>query len=80
VPALVDALWGDRPPQRADATLEQHVWRLRKVIEPHRSTGTPPRMLVRTASGYTSQVVLRGPAQTEPRHSHFLAVQMYNLS
>jgi predicted ATPase/DNA-binding SARP family transcriptional activator len=56
VAALVDALWGENPPRRADAVIEQHVWRLRKVIEPDRRSGDPPRVLVRTAGGYALRV------------------------
>jgi predicted ATPase/DNA-binding SARP family transcriptional activator len=58
VPAatLVDALWGEDPPRRPDAVIEQHVWRLRKVIEPDRCSGDPPRVLVRTAGGYALRV------------------------
>jgi DNA-binding SARP family transcriptional activator len=56
VAALVDALWGEDPPRRADAVIEQHVWRLRKVIEPGRRSGDPPRVLVRTAGGYALRV------------------------
>jgi predicted ATPase/DNA-binding SARP family transcriptional activator len=52
VAALVDALWGEDPPRRPDAVIEQHVWRLRKVIEPDRCAGDPPQVLVRTPGGY----------------------------
>jgi Fusaric acid resistance protein-like/Transcriptional regulatory protein, C terminal len=52
VAALVDALWGEDPPRRPDAVIEQHVWRLRKVIEPDRCAGDPPQVLVRAPGGY----------------------------
>jgi predicted ATPase/DNA-binding SARP family transcriptional activator len=56
VTALVDALWGEDPPRRPGAVIEQHVWRLRKVIEPDRCSGDPPQVLVRTAGGYALRV------------------------
>ena len=32
---LIDELWGDRPPADAPTALQQHVSRLRKLLEPH---------------------------------------------
>jgi len=32
---LIDALWGDDPPEDAPTALQQHVSRLRKLLEPH---------------------------------------------
>jgi DNA-binding SARP family transcriptional activator len=32
---LIDELWGDDPPEDAPTALQQHVSRLRKLLEPH---------------------------------------------
>src|ERR671924_225163 len=32
---LIDELWGDEPPDDAQTALQQHVSRLRKLLEPH---------------------------------------------
>jgi YVTN family beta-propeller protein len=45
---LIDALWGDRPPSRADASLDSYVSRLRKLLGAER--------LVRESSGYRLKV------------------------
>ena len=50
--SLVDAVWGagggpDRLP-----TLESHIWRLRRVLEPGRRRGEAPQILVNDDSGY----------------------------
>ena len=45
---LIDALWGERPPARADASLDSYVSRLRKVLGAER--------LVRASSGYLIKV------------------------
>lgn len=46
---LVDALWGERPPADAATALQQHVSRLRKLLEPHEVVVTRP-------PGYTLEV------------------------
>jgi DNA-binding NarL/FixJ family response regulator/DNA-binding winged helix-turn-helix (wHTH) protein len=50
--ALMDALWGADAGKRNKATLESHVWRLRKVLEPGRRHGESPTVLVNEAGGY----------------------------
>lgn len=49
---LVEAVWGARPPHRAAAVLESHVWRLRRVLEPTRPARSPPTVLVTDHGGY----------------------------
>jgi DNA-binding SARP family transcriptional activator len=56
LPALIDALWGNDPPGRAAALLEQHVWRLRKILEPGRRAGQPAQILVHTSAGYALRI------------------------
>ena len=45
---LIDALWGDRPPSRADASLDSYISRLRKLLGAERQ--------VRESSGYLLKV------------------------
>lgn len=46
---LIDELWGQRPPADAQTALQQHVSRLRKVLEPH-------ALLVTRAPGYALDI------------------------
>ncbi len=52
VDALTEAMWGAASPARSSSTLDSHVWRLRKALEPDRSPGAPPAVLAREPSGY----------------------------
>ncbi|GAY12767.1 BTAD domain-containing putative transcriptional regulator [Pseudonocardia sp. N23] len=49
-PALMAAMWGDVP--RSPSTLDSHVWRLRKALEPGRSRGAPSEVLLHETGGY----------------------------
>jgi len=49
---LVETVWGARPPHRAAAVLESHVWRLRRVLEPERPARSRPTVLVTDPGGY----------------------------
>ncbi|WP_296150948.1 winged helix-turn-helix domain-containing protein, partial [Pseudonocardia sp. SCN 73-27] len=49
--ALAEAMWGNGSP-RTTSTLDSHVFRLRRVLEPGRSSGDPSSTLVREAGGY----------------------------
>ena len=52
VDAIVDLLWGDRPPPGVTATLQAYVSGLRRVIEPERERRAPAKVLVTVAPGY----------------------------
>lgn len=52
VTRLVDLLWGDEPPESADASLHSYVSRLRRVLEPDRAQSRPPEVLVTRGPGY----------------------------
>jgi DNA-binding SARP family transcriptional activator len=52
VDALTEAVWGERSPARSPSTLDSHVWRLRKALEPDRLPGAPSAVLVREPGGY----------------------------
>ena len=50
--ALAEAVWGDRGAARSSSTLDSHLWRLRRLLEPHRSRGAAPEVLLHDAGGY----------------------------
>lgn len=48
IPSIVEGVWGDPPPDRAEHTLQQHVSAIRKLIEPDRAAATEPKLLTRS--------------------------------
>ena len=54
--AIVDLLWGDRPPPGVAATLQAYVSQLRRVLEPDRERRAPATVLVTVAPGYALRV------------------------
>ncbi len=52
VDALIDAVWGDRPPRTAERTVHAYVARLRRTLEPRRPRGETSTMLVTIGRGY----------------------------
>ncbi|WP_446047445.1 AfsR/SARP family transcriptional regulator [Streptomyces olivaceus] len=53
---LVDAVWGEKPPQAAVPVVRTYVSRLRKVLEPAREAGESPQVVVSVADGYLARV------------------------
>ncbi|GAA3629968.1 BTAD domain-containing putative transcriptional regulator [Microlunatus ginsengisoli] len=49
---LLDAVWGDDPTAGASSTLETHIWRVRRLIEPGRARGQLPSVLINDSGGY----------------------------
>ena len=49
---LVSAIWGDPATRRAVSTLDTHIWRLRKVLEPNRARGVPSTLLIHDHGGF----------------------------
>ena len=52
VDALVLGLWGEHPPATAAKTLQSHVKRLRRALEPGRARGAAGEVLVTREPGY----------------------------
>ncbi|MCO1656482.1 AfsR/SARP family transcriptional regulator [Pseudonocardia humida] len=52
VDALIDALWGEEASTGAWSTLDSHVFRIRKQLEPDRPAGTAPSVLLKQGNGY----------------------------
>ena len=50
--ALIDALWGDSVREQDTQTLESHVWRLRKLLEPEHQSGQAYSTVLHNAQGY----------------------------
>ena len=49
---LADAVWGHTPPAGAVPMLRTYVSRLRRLLEPGRAPGEPPRLVVSAGDGY----------------------------
>lgn len=49
---LVDWVWGDDPPDKAEAAIRAHVSVLRRVLEPHRASRAPSNVVLSGSSGY----------------------------
>ena len=56
VEALVRGLWGERPPPTAAKTLQSHIKRLRRALEPGRVRGAAGEVLVTRQPGYVLRV------------------------
>jgi DNA-binding SARP family transcriptional activator len=56
VDALVGGLWGEQPPPTAAKTLQSHVKRLRRALEPGRARGAAGEVLVTRQPGYLLRV------------------------
>ena len=56
VEALVRGLWGEQPPPTAAKTLQSHVKRLRRALEPDRARGATGEVLVTHQPGYLLRV------------------------
>ncbi|MGY1601631.1 AfsR/SARP family transcriptional regulator [Geodermatophilus sp. SYSU D00815] len=62
VDALAEAMWGGQGRPRSPSTLDSHVWRLRKALEPDRRRGAPSAVLRHEPGGYR---LVAGPADVD---------------
>ena len=53
VEQLIDQMWGEDPPARVEASLQSHVARLRRALEPDRAVRGPSERLRTHAGGYS---------------------------
>ncbi|PJM92143.1 AfsR family transcriptional regulator [Streptomyces sp. CB01373] len=53
---IVDALWGQAPPDSAVNVVQRHIGALRRLLEPELPARSPSRWLVRGAGGYRLEV------------------------
>ncbi|WP_222195816.1 AfsR/SARP family transcriptional regulator [Modestobacter italicus] len=77
VPALLEVVWGDHLTAKAEATLESHVWRLRRLLEPSRPRGRAPAVLVNDSGGYR---LLARPEQIDSARFEQLADETRTLA
>jgi len=56
VDAVVDAVWGEGASEGTRSTLDSHVFRLRKQLEPDRPTGMAPAVLLKQDDGLRLRV------------------------
>ena len=77
VPVLLETVWGDHLTPKAEATLESHVWRLRRLLEPTRPRGQAPRVLVNDSGGYR---LLARPEEIDSARFEHLAEQTRALT
>ncbi|MDX6254455.1 MAG: hypothetical protein QOJ11_789 [Frankiales bacterium] len=56
VDQIADALWGEHPPAGYAATIQTYIFRLREVLEPGRSKGEPPGVIVTEPGGYRLRI------------------------
>ena len=54
--SVVDAVWGEAASQGTRSTLDSHVFRLRKQLEPDRATGAAPAVLLKQDDGLRLRV------------------------
>ncbi|MFI0410533.1 BTAD domain-containing putative transcriptional regulator [Actinomadura sp. 3N508] len=54
--AIVDAVWGDEPPDNGANVVQKYVAGLRRVLEPGRSPRSPGRLLTLSGAGYALHV------------------------
>ncbi len=53
---MIEALWGEHPPESALATLQAYISNLRKVLEPERAARAPASVLQKNGGGYQATV------------------------
>jgi DNA-binding SARP family transcriptional activator len=75
VDALTDAMWGGDV-RRSPSTLDSHIWRLRKALDPGRARGAPSAVLTHDAAGYR---LITAPDAVDSVRFARLAAQAHDL-
>jgi DNA-binding SARP family transcriptional activator len=70
VGALVDAVWGERGAARSLSTLDSHLHRLRRFLEPGRGRGEAAGLLILEAGGY--RLAVSGEQVDSARFDHLV--------
>ncbi|MFG2043436.1 BTAD domain-containing putative transcriptional regulator [Dactylosporangium sp. NPDC048998] len=53
---IIDAVWGDEPPENGPNVVQKYVGGLRRILEPNRSPRAPGQLISRTDVGYRLSV------------------------
>ncbi len=73
---LLDAVWGDATTESSHSTLETHIWRLRRLLEPSRGRGQAASVLVNDAGGYR---LLAQPEEVDSARFEQLGLEVLDL-
>ena len=73
---LLDAVWGEAATESSHSTLETHVWRLRRLLEPTRGRGQAASVLVNDAGGYR---LLAQPEDVDSARFEQLGLEVLDL-
>ena len=76
VDTLLDAIWGDAVSAGSASTLESHIWRLRRLLEPGRARGQPASVLINDSGGYR---LVATPDQVDSARFEQLALDVVDL-
>lgn len=49
---IVDAVWGDEPPENGPNVVQKHIAGLRRALDPDRAPRTPSELITLTSAGY----------------------------
>ena len=73
---LLDAVWGESVTESSHSTLETHIWRLRRLLEPGRGRGQAANVLVNDAGGYR---LLAQPDEVDSARFEQLGLEVLDL-
>lgn len=71
---IIDAVWGESPPENGVNVVQKYVAGLRRVLEPGRSPRTPGQLLTWTEAGYILHVPA-GRLDSDVFHDHVAQAQ-----
>jgi predicted ATPase/DNA-binding SARP family transcriptional activator len=73
---LLDAVWGEATTASSHSTLETHIWRLRRLLEPTRGRGQAASVLINDAGGYR---LLAQPEDVDSARFEQLGLEVLDL-